>query len=74
MPMPSSSTPDREVLAGIVGRVTFQSAETGFCVLRVKARGQRDLVTIGPARLGDEILSLGRRLRPRTSWQAEDRP
>ncbi len=27
-------------------RVTFHNAETGFCVLRVKARGQRDLVTL----------------------------
>src|SRR5512132_4018479 len=37
---------DREALAGIVERVTFHSAETGFCVLRVKARGHRDLATI----------------------------
>jgi exodeoxyribonuclease V alpha subunit len=37
---------DREVLAGIVERVTFHNAETGFTVLRVKARGHRDLVTI----------------------------
>ena len=34
-----------EVLAGLVERVTFHSQETGFCVLRVKARGHRDLVT-----------------------------
>ena len=27
-------------------RVTFHNAESGFCVLRVKARGQRDLVTV----------------------------
>jgi len=26
--------------------VTFHNAETGFCVLRVKARGQRELVTV----------------------------
>src|SRR3984885_11134090 len=39
-----------EALAGLVERVTFHSPETGFCVLRVKARGQRDLVTaIGSA-------------------------
>jgi exodeoxyribonuclease V alpha subunit len=36
----------REPLAGLVERVTFHSAETGFCVLRVKVRGQRDLVTV----------------------------
>lgn len=34
-----------EVLAGLVERVTFHSTESGFCVLRVKARGHRDLVT-----------------------------
>ena len=34
-----------EVLAGLVERVTFHSQESGFCVLRVKARGHRDLVT-----------------------------
>ena len=35
-----------EVLAGLVDRVTFHNAENGFCVLRVKARGQRDLITV----------------------------
>jgi exodeoxyribonuclease V alpha subunit len=35
-----------EVLAGLVERVTFHSPESGFCVLRVKARGHRDLVTV----------------------------
>ena len=34
-----------EVLAGLVERVTFHNEENGFCVLRVKARGHRDLVT-----------------------------
>jgi hypothetical protein len=27
-------------------RVTFHNPQNGFCVLRVKARGQRDLVTV----------------------------
>ena len=36
----------KEALAGLVERVTFHSPETGFCVLRIKARGQRDLVTV----------------------------
>ena len=35
-----------EVLAGLVDRVTFHNSENGFCVLRVKARGQRDLITL----------------------------
>ena len=37
---------DREPLSGLVERVTFHSAETGFCVLRVKVRGHRELVTV----------------------------
>ena len=35
-----------EVLASLVERVTFHNAENGFCVLRVKAGGQRDLITV----------------------------
>ena len=27
-----------EVLAGLVERVTFHNSDTGFCVLRIKAR------------------------------------
>ena len=49
-PMASSQRPSpqqvSEVLAGIVERVTFHNEENGFCVLRVKARGHRDLVTV----------------------------
>jgi exodeoxyribonuclease V alpha subunit len=44
-PSPPRDTP-LEHLAGSVERVTFHSEETGFCVLRVKVRGQRDLVTV----------------------------
>src|ERR1700728_614170 len=36
----------QEVLAGLVERVTFHNPENGFCVLRAKARGHRDLVTV----------------------------
>ena len=35
-----------EQVSGLVERVTFHNAENGFCVLRVKVRGQRDLVTV----------------------------
>jgi len=35
-----------ETLAGLVERITFHNAENGFCVLRVKVRGHRDLVTV----------------------------
>ncbi|CAK6690532.1 ATP-dependent RecD-like DNA helicase [Synechococcus sp. CBW1107] len=34
------------MLAGSIERVTFHNAENGFCVLRIKARGHRDLVTV----------------------------
>src|ERR1043166_2403411 len=43
MNQPAAST--SEVLVGVVERVTFHSEESGFCVLRVKARGHRELVT-----------------------------
>jgi exodeoxyribonuclease V alpha subunit len=36
----------REVVAGLVERVTYHNAENGFCVVRAKARGHRDLVTV----------------------------
>ena len=35
-----------ERLAGSIERVTFHAQESGFCVLQVKVRGQRDLVTV----------------------------
>jgi exodeoxyribonuclease V alpha subunit len=41
-----ASTHPTEHLTGAVERVTFHSEETGFCVLRVKVRGHRDLVTV----------------------------
>lgn len=37
---------EKEVLAGLVERVTYHNAENGFCVLRIKARGHRDLITV----------------------------
>jgi hypothetical protein len=43
-PQPGRST--QEVLAGLVERVTHHNDENGFCVLRAKARGHRDLVTV----------------------------
>ena len=39
-------SPHQEVLAGLVERVTFHNSDNGFCVLRAKARGHRDLVTV----------------------------
>ncbi|MGI9488228.1 MAG: SF1B family DNA helicase RecD2 [Geminicoccaceae bacterium] len=36
----------REALAGLVERLTYHNEDNGFCVLQVKARGHRDLVTV----------------------------
>src|SRR5437660_6920840 len=46
MPQAQRASTPTEVLAGLVERVTFHNDENGFCVLRVKARGQRDLITV----------------------------
>src|SRR5438094_1296258 len=61
---PRTST-QTEVLAGLVDRVTFHNSENGFCVLRVKARGQRDLITvIGHA----AMISAGEFVQAGRSW------
>src|SRR6201987_477101 len=39
-------TPSTEQISGFIERVTFHSDESGFCVLRVKMKGQRDDVTV----------------------------
>ena len=38
--------PDLDRLAGLIERVTFHNADSGFCVLRLKVRGERDLITL----------------------------
>jgi hypothetical protein len=43
---PQSQPSTHEVLAGLVERVTYHNGDNGFCVLRIKARGHRDLVTV----------------------------
>jgi exodeoxyribonuclease V alpha subunit len=44
---PAPNAPGQlENLAGLVERITFHNPDSGFCVLRVKARGHRDLVTV----------------------------
>ena len=40
------SLPSLEQLSGLVERVTFHNADRGFCVLRLKVRGERDLITL----------------------------
>src|SRR6185369_4992748 len=62
-----------EVLAGLVERVTFHNDDSGFCVLRVKARGHRELVTvIGHAAVisaGEWITASGEWTNDRTHGQ-----
>lgn len=43
---PADANGQSEVIAGSIERVTFHNQENGFCVLRIKARGHRDLVTV----------------------------
>lgn len=67
---PQATDSSTEVLAGLVERVTFHNAENGFCVLRVKARGHRDLVTlVGHAAMisaGEWVTASGTWLNDRT--------
>jgi exodeoxyribonuclease V alpha subunit len=61
----ASTANSMEVLAGLVDRVTFHNSENGFCVLRVKARGQRDLITVvGHA----AMISAGEFVQASGSW------
>jgi exodeoxyribonuclease V alpha subunit len=66
----SPGAPERENLAGLVERVTFHNEESGFSVLRVKARGHRDLITvIGHAATigaGEFVQASGRWVNDRT--------
>jgi exodeoxyribonuclease V alpha subunit len=69
-----SPQPDTgEVLAGLVERVTYHNAETGFCVLRARARGHRDVVTVvGHAAVisaGEWIMASGQWVNDRTHGQ-----
>jgi exodeoxyribonuclease V alpha subunit len=43
-PQPAAPFPDS--LSGLIERVTFHNEDTGFAVLKVKAKGHRDLVTV----------------------------
>ena len=42
----AQNAPPSEALAGTVERVTFHNPDTGFAVLKVKARGKRDHITV----------------------------
>ncbi|MER2624171.1 MAG: ATP-dependent RecD-like DNA helicase [Accumulibacter sp.] len=42
----NASITELDRLSGLVERVTFHNAENGFCVLRLKVKGERDLITL----------------------------
>jgi exodeoxyribonuclease V alpha subunit len=66
-PVSESAFPDS--LSGLIERVTFFNEETGFAVLKVKAKGQRDLVTVigsvPSANAGEWLTAQGRWVRDR---------
>ena len=68
-----SESSAQEVLAGLVERVTYHNAENGFCVLRAKARGHRDVVTVvghaATIAAGEWITASGEWINDRTHGQ-----
>ena len=69
-----SPRPDtEEVLAGLVERVTYHNAENGFCVLRARARGHRDVVTVvghaAAISVGEWVTASGQWVNDRTHGQ-----
>ena len=63
----------QDVLAGLVERVTYHNSENGFCVLRAKARGHRDVVTVvghaAAIAAGEWITASGEWVNDRTHGQ-----
>jgi Helix-hairpin-helix domain len=70
---PQLESATQEVLAGLVERVTYHNAENGFCVLRAKARGHRDVVTVvghaATIAAGEWITASGEWINDRTHGQ-----
>src|SRR5208337_3697294 len=70
---PQPELPNREVLAGLVERVTYHNGENGFCVLRAKVRGHRDVVTVvghaAAISAGEWITATGEWVNDRTHGQ-----
>jgi len=65
----TTTTAPTETLSGLVERVTYHNAENGFCVLRVKARGQRDLMAV----VGHAATINAGEFISATGWWATDR-
>ena len=69
----SSKNQAQEVLAGLVERATYHNIKNGFCVLRAKARGHRDVVTVvghaATIAAGEWITASGEWINDRTHGQ-----
>ena len=70
---PSPEKSPQEVLAGLVERVTYHNAKNGFCVLRTKVGGHRDVVTVvghaATIAAGEWITASGEWVNDRTHGQ-----
>jgi hypothetical protein len=67
--MAANNNSTTEVLAGLVERVAFHNEDNGCCVLRVKARGKREPITVvGHA----TVISAGEFIQASGEW-ANDR-
>ncbi|MEK9863002.1 MAG: helix-hairpin-helix domain-containing protein, partial [Verrucomicrobiota bacterium] len=66
--MQASQKPNQESLSGLIERVTFFNEETGFVVLRVKARGRKDLLSV----VGKVVsANAGEWIQAEGSWQRD---
>ena len=61
------------MISGLVERVTYHNGDNGFCVLRIKARGHRDLVTVvghaATIAAGEWVTASGEWINDRTHGQ-----
>jgi exodeoxyribonuclease V alpha subunit len=70
---PHPESTNEEVLAGLIERVTYHNSENGFCVLRAKVRGHREVVTVvghaATIAAGEWITASGEWVNDRTHGQ-----
>jgi exodeoxyribonuclease V alpha subunit len=57
--------PQKEHLSGNIERITYHNEDNGFCVLRVKVRNHKDLVTVTG---NSPTLSVGEYIKCSGTW------
>ena len=68
-PVPhAGAVPAERELSGIIDRVTYHNADNGFAVLKVKAKGRKDLATV-VGRIA--AVAPGEKLEASGVWQAD---